>query len=172
MNPNNESWKDDNCCCNPEGFPNNSIPFPPPGTRRRRECADPAQFVDVRGQCRELPFFGNTAQVATAGCSSGMGGDVSIEVCANTVFSRESQDDANVAAYEYALETAQAQVQCTTQFFSAPQTANAVCPSGQVKQYSVPEGAATSNISQADADSQAYNLAFATAQSLCCENDQ
>jgi len=166
-----ESERIDNCCCNPCGFPNNQFPLGQPPRRRNRQCADPAQFIGPLNQCVEIPFFGNDQQVAVAGCSSGAGDDVTVGVGSNTVFSHESVDDANVAAYEYALQSAEAQVQCNNQFFSAAQTANAVCPNGQVQQYTSPVGAYVSQVSQVDADTQAYNLAFAKAQSLCGQTE-
>lgn len=154
----------DNGCCppcperNPSAFP----------ARRRHQCADPAQPVDLRHTCNHEPVFLNNAQSFTASCPSGFEGEpVSVTVPAETVPSRLSQSDADAQALAIAQDTAEAELACQGLYFNSEQTATVKCPFGLEQQATVPAGVYSSNVDQQTANALAYAAAAEQAQSQC-----
>jgi hypothetical protein len=122
------------------------------------------QQAGVQLTCTPNPVtYLNTAQSFTAQCQSGTGQPVTITVDAGTVTSTVSQAAADAAALAQATTQALAALTCT--FSNTQQSFTAHCPVGHPGSdvtRTIPAGAFTSTLSQADADAQA--LAEATSQ--------
>lgn len=154
-------FNQENNCCPP-------CPSPTPVTRRRRQCADPSQPVDLRGQCDHAEVWLNAQQSFVASCPSGFEGEpVTVTVPPQTVASILSQADADAMALAIAQDEAETELQCAGLYFNAEQTATVSCPFGPDKQATVPAGTYSSSTSQDAANAAAYAAATAQAQSLC-----
>jgi len=144
---------------------------------RVREC----EASHARSSVPSLTtLYYNTTQQATAKCPDGSN-PVTVTVPAGSVSSSISVADANARAVTAAQQQATAQLNCTPgqqTWTNAPQTFVAQCattevgapqPDGTPVSVTIDAGTISSNISQADADSQALTLAQQRAESqLVC----
>lgn len=147
--------------------------------REENEIRDARIAVNskARGAALAVDVFGNNPQTATATCPTGTTGtSVTYTVPTNTVASTISQADADAKAKSLALQSAGQQLVCVpvvVTYRSAPVTAQAQCPAGGIGSpvtITLPAGAITSTVSQADADAKANVQAQQLAQaSLVCQ---
>ena len=121
--------------------------------------------------CTSGSVFKNVAQSYTAVCQgetgapAPTGSSATVTVPAGTYQSTISQAMADAAALQAATIQAQAQLACT--FFNSAQTATVTCADSSQQSATVPAGAYTSTLSQADADSQAMAQAQTLATNQC-----